>query len=106
MRSIVHWLSLLALLVAPLAAPAAASAPLRPSAECQMKAMGGSKHAMPRTKHHAGESCCLAIPPAIDPPHVAIEAIMPIGHLPFAGSIASLRLGAGPPFEDPPPRFS
>jgi hypothetical protein len=106
MRSIFHWLTLLALLLAPLAAPAAAMAPVRSTADCEKMEMGGAKHSAPMTRHHASESCCVAVPTAIGAPPAALEAITPLGHLPFASSSVVFRLGTGPLSEDPPPRLS
>jgi hypothetical protein len=105
MRRLLHWLTLVALLLAPLAAPAAAAVRSARS-DCHEMEMGKAHHEVPPAKHHARDSCCLAIPAAIDPPLTALEGTMPLGHLQFAASVTSFALGAGPSFEDPPPRFS
>jgi hypothetical protein len=68
--------------------------------------MGGSSHAPPHSQHGGDSACCLAVPPAIDSSPAALEAVMPLGHLPFAASLAPFHLGAGPLAEDPPPRLS
>ncbi len=104
MRSILHLLALLALLVAPLAAPASAMAAKLSSAECTDMAMAMSGHQMPAGDHGQGKACCIAVPPAIDPPQTALDAVAGIEHLAFVPAIAPFLLGAGPKAEDPPPR--
>ena len=78
MRFFLHLLTLLALLVAPLAAPAAAM-PMTGTAaprvtECTDIAMHMAGHEMPAGDHGQGKACCVAIPPAIDPPLTAFAA--------------------------------
>ena len=104
MRRFFHLLALMALLFAPLAAPAAAMTAKPTTAECTDMAMEMGGHEMPAGDHGQGEACCIAIPPAIDPPLSALIAIPAIGHLAFVADSAPFRLGAGPKAEDPPPR--
>lgn len=104
MRLILNILALVALLVAPLAAPAAAFAAAPVASECTTKTADGPGHVMPNGDHMAGKACCIAVPPAIDPPLAALEALPDIAHLAFVPVISSFRLGAGPKAEDPPPR--
>jgi hypothetical protein len=102
MRRFFPLLALIALLMAPLAAPAAAMAPEKPAAECAEMDMSG--HQMPDSHHGQDEACCIAVPPAIDPPSAALDAVATIDHLAFVGASQSFLLGAGPNAEDPPPR--
>ena len=102
MRRLLSLLALLSLLVAPLAAPAAGMSVGPVSAECADQAMGA--HDMPASDHARGKPCCIAIPPAIDPPVAMIEAVTAAEHLAFIAAIEPFRLGAGPKAEDPPPR--
>lgn len=107
----VHWLfrllSLVALISAPLVAPAAAMTPAQnPAADCKQMDMGGSKHQMPAGHHRTGEPCCLAVPAAIGPPLTALGVAPPIDHPIFAAAAVPFRLGAGPKAEDPPPRLA
>lgn len=106
MRLFLHLLALVALMVAPLAVPAAAMAAQPTTAECTDNAMEMAGHDMPAGDHGQGEACCMAVPPAIDPPLVAIDASAAIEHLAFVAAIEPFRLGAGPKTEDPPPRFA
>jgi hypothetical protein len=104
MRRLLQFLSLIALLVAPLAAPAAAMSAKAVAAECTDMGMEMAGHEMPAGDHGQGEACCIAIPPAIDPPLSALIAAPPIEHLAFVADNAPFHLGAGPKAEDPPPR--
>ncbi len=104
MRLFLHLLAVVALLVAPLAAPAAAMAAKPSAAECKDMAMEMSGHDMPAGDHGQGKACCIAVPPAIDPPLTALDAVAAIEHLAFVAGIAPFHLGAGPNAEDPPPR--
>lgn len=106
MRLFFHVLALVALLVAPLAAPAAAFAFAPVSPECTTMTDDGLGHVMPDGNHMAGKACCIAVPPAIDPPLAAIDGLPEIVHLAFVSVISSFRLGAGPKAEDPPPRIA
>ena len=104
MRIFLHLLTLLALLVAPLAAPAAAMS-VRPTAgECSDMAMKNSGHEMPAGDHGLGQACCIAVPPAVNSQAVEIDAAAAIEHLAFIAAIEPFLLGAGPKAEDPPPR--
>lgn len=106
MRPILQLLALLALLVAPLAVPAAAMASTQSAAECAEMAMEMSGHDMPAGDHGQGKACCIAVPPAIDPPLTALVAVAAIQHLAFVAGIAPFHLGSGPNAEDPPPRLA
>lgn len=110
MRFFFHLLTLLALMVAPLAAPAAAmpmtGTATPTAAECTDIAMDMAGHEMPAGHHGQGKACCIAIPPAIDPPLAALDPSTAIEHLAFVAAIAPFRLGAGPKAEDPPPRIA
>lgn len=100
-------LTLIALFVAPLAAPADASAPAAPAAaDCAEMDMGASFHRMPPNHHGAGESCCVAIPMGIDTPLMAVSLAPPADHRTFIAVAEAFRLGAGPKADDPPPRTS
>ena len=104
MRSFLHLLTLVALLFAPLAAPAAAMAPAQQAVECQDLDMTTAEHRMPAGNHGSSDPCCLAVPCAIGVLPVAIEWSEPLGHLPFRPQSEAFRLGAGPLADDPPPR--
>ena len=104
MRRFLQLLTLMAMMFAPLAAPAAAMAPTPVAAECADMAMAMDGHEMPSTHHGQGEACCIAVPPAIDPPSAEVAAFAPLEHLAFVADDAPFRLGAGPKAEDPPPR--
>ena len=104
MRIFLHLLTLLALLVAPLAAPAAAMTPVPTSAECQDMPMAAPEHQMPAGKHSASDPCCLAVPCAIAVLSVAPESFDPVDHLSFQSLSQAFRLGAEPAVDDPPPR--
>lgn len=107
MRAFLHLLALVALLVAPLAAPAAAMTMVqRTSVDCEQMKMATTEHQMPSGDHHGNDQCCIAVPAAIASPAVALDRIVPLGHLPFVALIEPFRLGAGPLSEDPPPRRS
>ena len=107
MRSTLYLLTLIALLVAPVAAPVAAMASVQPTTTgCQHMDMGAPGHAMPAGHHRQGEACCVAVPPAIDPPVVAMDIAPAIDHPIFVAAIQVFRLGAGPKAEDPPPRVA
>ena len=107
MRFVLQLLTLLALLVAPLAAPAAALASAQPSASaCSQMQSGAIDHKMPASHHAAGEPCCVAIPPAIDAPATGVIAVDATEHMPFVALAEYFLLGAGPQFEDPPPRIA
>ncbi len=99
-------LTLVALLFAPLAAPAATMAAVPATIECADMAMGGGGHDMPAADHGIGEACCIAVPPAIDPPLAALDAAVAPDHLAFIALTEPFRLGAGPHAEDPPPRIA
>ncbi len=106
MRWLFRILTLVALIGAPIVAPAVALVPAMPAAaDCkQMDIMGASQHQMPAGHHHSGEPCCTAVPPAIDPRLAAIAIALPAGHSTFTAVTEPFRLGAGPKAEDPPPR--
>ena len=104
MRSFLHLLTLVALLFAPLAAPAAAMAPAQQAAKCQDMGMAAPEHQMPAGKHSSSSPCCLAVPCAIGVLPVSIGGFEPLGHLPFQPLTEAFRLGAGPMADDPPPR--
>ena len=104
MRSLLHLLALVALLFAPLAAPAAAMVSAQQAAECQEMDMAAPEHQMPAGKHSSTSPCCLAVPCAIGVLPVAIGGFEPLGHLPFQPVSEAFRLGAGPKADDPPPR--
>lgn len=104
MRLFVHLLALIALLIAPLAAPAAAMASSPTTAECTDMAMDQPGHEMPAGDHGQGKACCIAVPPAIDPPLTALDPAIAVEHLGFVSAIEPFHLGAGPKAEDPPPR--
>ena len=107
MRSFLHLLTLVALLFAPLAAPAAAMAAVAQSqVDCNDMDMAAPEHEMATGEHRSGEACCIAVPPAISPPLAALDAATPIEHLDFVAAIEPFRLGAGPKAEDPPPRIA
>lgn len=104
MRLLLNVLALVALLVAPLAAPAAAFAAAPVKSECTTMTDDAAGHVMPDGDHMAGKACCIAVPPAIDPPLAALDALPDIAHLAFVAASSSFHLGAGPKAEDPPPR--
>ncbi len=104
MRSFLHFLTLVALLFAPLAAPAVAMAPAPLAAACQDMGMGSTDHEMPAGTHDNGGSCCLAVCAAIAMPPVAANRVEPVGLLSFQSMSEAFRLGAGPSTDDPPPR--
>ncbi|MCY7281147.1 MAG: hypothetical protein LH610_09690 [Sphingomonas bacterium] len=114
MRSFLYLLALFALLGAPLAAPATAmtmamtmtGAARQSAADCADMAMDRSGHEMPTGDHGKGKACCIAVPPAIDPPVVALDTVPGIEHLAFVATNVPFRLGAGPKAEDPPPRIA
>lgn len=106
MRSFLHFLSLLALLVAPLAAPAAAATVEQVAGECTDMAMEMAGHEIPIGDHGQGKACCIAVPPAVDPPLTALDSVTALEHLAFVAAIEPFRLGAGPKAEDPPPRIA
>ena len=97
-------LTLIALMVAPLAAPATAMAPVNAAADCKAMDMGAAQHSMPAGHHSMGEPCCIAVPLAIDSPFVAIAVAPLVDHPAFVAVAEAFRLGAGPSAEDPPPR--
>ncbi|MEO8142135.1 MAG: hypothetical protein ABI617_05710 [Sphingomicrobium sp.] len=104
MRRFVYVLALVAMMFAPLAAPAAALAATPMATECAGMTMDMTGHDMPVSHHGAGEACCIAVPPAIDPPTIALHPSIMAEHLAFVVLIEPFRLGAGPKAEDPPPR--
>lgn len=105
MRSFLHLLTLVALLFAPFAAPAAAMATVQQtSVDCEKMEMAATKHQMPSGEHRSGDRCCIAVPAAIASSATTIDPIVPLAHLPFVALIEPFRLGAGPQSEDPPPR--
>ena len=104
MRSFLHLLTLVALLFAPLAAPAAAMAPAQQAAECQDMDLAAPEHQMPAGKHGSSDPCCLAVPSAIGVLPVALGLFEPVSHLSFQPLSDAFRLGAGPLADDPPPR--
>ncbi len=100
-------LTLVALLISSLAAPAAAMTPaMSGGADCEGSALKSSPHSMPADEHQHAAPCCTAIPAAIDPPLSPVRFIRPIAHLPFTPLAKPFALGAGPKAEDPPPRVS
>ena len=104
-----HWLfrlfTLIALITAPLAAPAAAMASVRAdSIECKSMDKDMSRHTMPAGHHRSGEACCVAVPVAIDPPLAALGIVPPLDHPIFVAIARPVHLGAAPKIEDPPPR--
>lgn len=104
MHFLFRLMTLIALTIAPLVAPVAAMAAVPVAAECGDMAM--TDHEMPAADHGAGEPCCIAVPPAIDPPINSIGTIARPAHLAFVALTEPLRLGAGPHAEDPPPRIA
>jgi len=104
MHRLLHLLALIALLFAPLAAPAATMAAPPTVAECVEMAMDKTKHDMPAGDHGQARDCCIAVPPAIDPPLTSLNAVAAIDHLAFVTAIQPFHLGSGPNAEDPPPR--
>ena len=104
MRFFFHLLALVALLIAPLAVPTAAMAAQPSAGECTELAIDVAGHDMPAGDHGQGQACCIAVPPAIDPPQAALNSVLSIQHLAFVAMIEPFRLGAGPKAEDPPPR--
>ena len=104
MRLFLRLLTLLALMGAPLAAPAAAMAAAPVTSECHSLPM--ADHEMPKGEHGQAAPCCIAVPPAIDPPVAMLGAVDGPEHLAFVAVIEPFRLGAGPHAEDPPPRFA
>ncbi|MEO6580430.1 MAG: hypothetical protein ABIN83_04695, partial [Sphingomicrobium sp.] len=97
MRRLLHLLTLVALLIAPLAAPAAAMAPAQSVAtDCKQMNTGSAMHHMPASHHRSGEACCIAVPPAVDPPLVALKPALPLEHPIFVAVAEAFRLGAGP----------
>ena len=109
MRSFLHLLTLVALLFAPLAAPAAAMEMAKVEqgkVECAEMEMAAPAHKMPANEHRNGEACCIAVPPAITPPLAALDADASIDHPSFVVKAEPFRLGAGPKAEDPPPRIA
>lgn len=97
-------LTLIALMVAPLAAPAAAMVPVKAATDCTAMDMGAAQHKMPAGHHSMGEPCCIAVPLAIDSPLVAIAVAPMVDHPAFVAKTEAFQLGAGPSAEDPPPR--
>lgn len=107
MRAFLHLLTLVALLFAPLAAPAAAMTMVQQtSVDCEEMEMAATKHQMPSGEHRNADQCCIAVPAAIALPAAALDRIVPLGHLPFVALAQPFRLGAGPQSEDPPPRHA
>lgn len=106
MRRFFHLLTLVALLFAPLVAPAAAMAAASAPTDCADMSMGEGGHDMPAADHGIGEACCIAVPPAIDPPVVAFDVAAAPDHRAFIALTEPFRLGAGPNAEDPPPRIA
>ena len=107
MRYFLHLLTLVALLLAPLAAPASAMAAVQQtSVDCEKMEMAATKHQMPSGEHRGTDRCCIAVPAAIASSATMIARIVPLVHLPFVALIEPFRLGAGPQSEDPPPRRS
>ncbi|MEO7410333.1 MAG: hypothetical protein ABIU10_03300 [Sphingomicrobium sp.] len=102
--------ALLALMLAPLASPAAAMAPMpansAASAGCDNDAAKSARHQMPAGEHQPNAPCCTAGVVAIDPPLPTLSAVAPPPHMPFMAIAKSFALGAGPEAEDPPPRFA
>lgn len=105
MRLFLHLLALIALLVAPLAAPAAAMTWRPAAAECSDMTIDKG-HATPAGDHGQGKACCIAVPPAVNLQIVALDASAAIEHLALVAAIMPFRLGAGPEAEDPPPRIA
>lgn len=107
MRHFFHVLTLVALLFAPLAAPAAAlTAVAQGDVKCVDMEMAAPDHQMPAGDHRSGEACCIAVPPAITPPLAALDVAASIDLLAFIAMTEPFRLGAGPMAEDPPPRIA
>lgn len=107
MRLCLNFLSLTALMIAPLAVPAAAMAAEPTAVECTDLALEASGHEMPAGEDHDhGQACCIAVPPAIDPSLAAFEPPAMINHLAFVAPIQPFQLGAGPKAENPPPRIA
>ncbi len=102
MRRLLSFLALLSLLVAPLAAPAVAMTVLPVATDCAEM----SGHEMPASDHAAGKQCCIAVPPAIDPPVALIDTVTAPELLAFVALNEPFPLGAGPNAEDPPPRIA
>ena len=104
MQWLLRILTLIALMVAPLAAPAAAMAPPKAATDCKVMDMGAAQHSMPAGHHRAGEACCIAVPLAIDSALVAIAVARLADHPTFVAKTEAFQLGAGLSTEDPPPR--
>lgn len=105
MRLVLQLLTVVSLLFAPLAAPAAAMTVVKhASAECRAMDHATAKFSKLASKHGSGNSCCLAIPSAIDTRPLLIDRIETVDHLRFLPLAEAFRLGAGPAAVDPPPR--
>ena len=88
MRRFLELLTLVALLFAPLATPAAAIAAAEQSkVDCADMEMAAAEHKMPAGEHRSGEACCIAVPAAINPPLAALDATPSTDHLAFVAAI-------------------
>lgn len=104
MRSLLHFLTLIALLFAPLAVPSAAMASMPSGVECGDMDMASPEHQMPAGKHVSGDPCCIAVTAAIAVLPGSFGLIEPVGHESFQPLAEAFQLGAGPLADDPPPR--
>ena len=102
---LLRLLTLVALLVAPLAAPAEAIVPVPvTTADCAKMEMDASSHRMPVDHHRTGEACCSVVPVGIGSPLIGVSFVPPLDHPMFIAVAEAFRLGAGPMTDDPPPR--
>lgn len=106
MHRLVHRLTLVALLFAPFAAPAAGMAAPPTVAECVEMATTMTGHEVLAGELGQAKNCCIAVPPAIDPTLATFDAVDAIDHLAYLVAIQSLPIGVGPKTEDPPPRIA
>ena len=102
MRLLLALLSFLALALSPIAAPAA-SAAMAAQRSCDMVGM-----TRPETGHStpvpaSAEPCCVAVAADVPVAMVLPEA-MPVTAVTPIASIARVLGGAGPAFDDPPPK--
>ena len=105
MRLVLQLLTVVALLFAPLAAPAAAMTAVKyASAECRAMDHATANSSKLASKHSSSNPCCLAMPSVIDTRPLSIDRIETVDHMPFQPLAEAFRLGAGPAAADPPPR--
>ena len=105
MQWLFRFLTLISLMVAPLAAPAAAKIPaVASAADCEKMDMSASDHRTPVGHHDADERCCVAVPAAINVVPPALSFTPPLDHPALIAVVEAFFLGAGPKADDPPPR--